>query len=66
MKMLRPKELIGILKQEYGLGATFNSKNQVRKAFAQAVYLYNNCRPHQALAYQIPSKVHANEPVPAA
>ncbi|MEI7903708.1 MAG: IS3 family transposase [bacterium] len=48
----------GILKQEYGLDATFRTKEQARKAFAEAVWLYNNRRPHLSLNYRIPAEVH--------
>jgi len=49
----------GILKQEYGLGEEFESKALVRKAAAQAVWLYNNKRPHGALGYDYPERVHS-------
>jgi putative transposase len=52
------ERVIGILKQEYGLDATFRSKEQVYKAFRQAVDTYNNRRPHTALNYQVPAIVH--------
>jgi putative transposase len=48
----------GILKQEYGIGGGFKSKAQARKAVRQAVYLYNTCRLHTALNYQVPEAVH--------
>jgi len=48
----------GILKQEYELDATFQTKEQARKAFAQAVDLYNNRRPHLNLDYKTPEEVH--------
>ncbi len=49
----------GILKQEYGLDGVFKSKADVLKAVREAVYLYNNLRPHQALGYRYPAQVHA-------
>jgi transposase InsO family protein len=49
----------GILKQEYELDATFRTKEQARKAFVQAVELYNNRRPHLSLNYRTPEEVHA-------
>ena len=52
------ERLNGILKQEYGLGSCFRSKTQAYEAVRQAVLLYNNRRPHQALGYKIPSYVH--------
>jgi putative transposase len=48
----------GILKQEYGLGDELASKQQGRKAAEQAVWLYNNKRPHTALGYDYPELVH--------
>ncbi len=48
----------GILKQEYGLGEELPSKKHVRQAVEQAVWLYNNKRPHTALGYDYPERVH--------
>ncbi len=48
----------GILKQEYGLGIEFKTKKQAIRAFNQAVYLYNNRRPHMSLGYKTPAQVH--------
>lgn len=48
----------GILKQEYELDRTFRTKAQAKKAFEQAVWLYNNRRPHLKLGYRFPSQVH--------
>ena len=48
----------GILKQEYGLGVKFPTKEDARRAVNQAVWLYNTKRPHTALAYQVPEQVH--------
>jgi len=48
----------GILKQEYGLGATFQTKADALRAAAQAIRLYNTRRPHSALKYQVPDQVH--------
>lgn len=36
------------------------TKKQTIKALEQAVYLYNNRRPHTALNYQVPAKVHGS------
>ncbi len=44
----------GILKQEYKLGACFQAKAQAR----QAVWLYDELRPHLSLDYRTPSEVH--------
>jgi len=48
----------GILKQEYCLDYTFPTKEQAIAAFHEAVYLYNNRRPHMSLNYMIPVVVH--------
>jgi len=48
----------GILKQEYELDQRFRTKAQARKAFEQAVWLYNHRRPHMRLGYQFPADVH--------
>ncbi len=48
----------GILKLEYGLGATFRDAEQVRRAVVQAVWLYNQCRPHTSLKMRTPEEVH--------
>lgn len=48
----------GILKQEYELDQMFKTKQQAIKAFYQAVYLYNNRRPHLSLGYKTPAIVH--------
>jgi len=49
----------GILKQEYELDATYRSKGQAKRAFIEAVELYNERRPHLSLGYGVPSEVHA-------
>lgn len=48
----------GILKQEYEMDRNFATKAQARKAFKQAVNLYNYRRPHMSLAYGFPAEVH--------
>jgi transposase InsO family protein len=52
------ERLNGILKQEYGLGDCFRTKAEARQAVDQAVWLYNELRPHLSLNYQTPSEVH--------
>jgi transposase InsO family protein len=52
------ERLNGILKQEYGLGACFRTKAEARRAVDQAVWLYNELRPHMSLGYRTPSEVH--------
>ena len=54
----KAERLNGILKQEYGLGETFATKQQVREAVKEAVVLYNHWRPHGALGNRIPMVVH--------
>jgi transposase InsO family protein len=49
----------GILKQEYEMDRTFRTKAQAKAAFKQAVWLYNNRRPHMMLNYRFPGTVHA-------
>lgn len=48
----------GILKQEYGLGSTFRTKQQAIASVDQAVMLYNTRRPHLSLKYKTPEEVH--------
>ena len=48
----------GILKQEYGLGITFRTKQQAIASVDQAVRLYNTRRPHLALNYKTPEESH--------
>ena len=52
------ERLNGILKQEYALGVTFNTRELARRAVDQAVWLYNNRRPHGSLDDKFPSSVH--------
>lgn len=52
------ERLNGILKQEYGLDMTFKSKKQAYEAVEEAVWLYNNKRPHARLSMQKPAEVH--------
>ncbi len=54
----KAERLNGIMKNEYEMDQTFRTKDQARKAFAQAVELYNCCRPHGKLAYRYPAEVH--------
>ena len=48
----------GILKYEYHLRNTFKNLKDAKSAIKQAIYLYNNCRPHMALDYAFPNDVH--------
>ena len=52
------ERVIGILKQEYELDATFRTKQQAMTSFHQAVDLYNHRRPHMALDYHVPARIH--------
>jgi transposase InsO family protein len=54
----RAERLNGILKQEYSLGCSFRGKKQALQAVAEAVSLYNTRRPHLALKYETPEKMH--------
>lgn len=49
----------GILKQEYELDRSFRTKEQARKVFGEAIWLYNHRRPHMGLGYDYPATVHA-------
>jgi transposase InsO family protein len=52
------ERVIGILKQEYEMDATFRTKRQAMAGFYQAVELYNYRRPHLSLNYAVPEQVH--------
>lgn len=49
----------GILKNEYALDREFKSKEEALRTVDQAVHLYNTRRPHSALNYRFPDRVHA-------
>ena len=53
------ERLNGILKQEHGLGQTSRTRKQARRAADEAVWIYNNRRPHGSLNNQMPAHVHA-------
>ena len=55
----KAERLNGILKQEYGLGQTLASLAEAVKLVHEAVELYNEHRPHAALGYELPARVHA-------
>ena len=48
----------GILKQEYWLDATFESRLAAGKATVHGINLYNYRRPHTALGFRTPGIVH--------
>ena len=55
------------LKEEFGLGRRLPSRQQAFRLAEQAVYLYNNFRPHLSLNMQTPQTVHLQKiPAPEA
>ena len=50
----------GILKSEYYLDLPFPSLTVAQRAVAQAVFLYNEERPHGALEMATPNQYHAD------
>jgi len=52
------ERLNGTLKREYGLRMKFRTRAQARAAASQAVWLYNNRRPHLSLSMKTPASVH--------
>ena len=48
------------LKYEYGLKQTIKDSVLAKKMIDQAVYIYNNLRPHLSLKLRKPSEVHMN------
>jgi transposase InsO family protein len=54
----KAERLNGILKQEYSLGCSLRTKKQALAAIGEAVFLYNARRPHLALNYKTPEKMH--------
>lgn len=53
------ERLNGIFKGEYGLGDCLQTKAHGIQATKQAVWLYDNRRPHTSLKYQTPAFVHS-------
>ena len=49
----------GILKQEFMLEATYSSLEEAKAAVDQAVWIYNNVRPHYSNHYLTPVQMHA-------
>ena len=43
----------------FDIDGTLVMGGPAKKAFEQAVWLYNHRRPHQMLNYQFPAEVHA-------
>lgn len=54
------ERLNGTLKNELGLNVTFASVGEARAAVRDAVTIYNQHRPHLALAYRTPLMVHGH------
>ena len=52
------ERIFGILKQEYALDHVFDDEDQLRKAVDEAIYLYNNERPHTSLDYKTPQQAY--------
>lgn len=52
------------LKYEYGLKQTIKNFKLAQKMVNQAIYIYNNLRPHLSLELKKPSEVHLNPTVP--
>jgi putative transposase len=52
------ERLNGTLKGELGLDATFKDVADARAGVREAVSIYNEHRPHQALVYRMPMQVH--------
>lgn len=49
----------GILKNEFNLEMTFNSKEHAIRAVQQSIYIYNQYRPHWGLNLRTPQYCHA-------
>jgi transposase InsO family protein len=60
----KAERLNGILKQELGIGTSFSRKALVAPAVAEAVAIYNQCRPHGKLKMRVPQQVHRDGIIP--
>ena len=60
----KAERLNGILKQELGMGTSFSRKAMVAPAVAEAVAIYNQCRPHGKLKMRVPQEVHSDGIIP--
>ena len=60
----KAERLNGILKQELGMGTSFSRKAMVAPAVAEAVAIYNQCRPHGKLNMRVPQQVHSDGIIP--
>lgn len=54
------------IKEEFCLDHTLKSKQQTYEAVKQAIWLYNNYRPHQALSLKTPEQIHQKTQPPEA
>jgi putative transposase len=54
----------GILKDEFGLDSHFEDIAQLQKQTAQAIYLYNNLRPHLSNRMLTPCQMHQQQDLP--
>jgi len=54
----KAERINGILKLEYGLGQLLLDFDHARQLTTEAVWLYNQERPHWALDYRTPASVH--------
>ena len=52
------ERIMGILKQEFLLGYSFQDIKSIRRAVKEAVAIYNEERPHLSLAYKTPTEVY--------
>ena len=46
------------LKEEFGLGEVIKTRQQAYQLAKEAVFMYNNLRPHLSLNYKTPNEVH--------
>jgi transposase InsO family protein len=51
---------VGTLKREYLMNSLFASEQQAREVLSEAVRLYNQERPHEALGYDTPAAAHSS------
>ena len=49
----------GILKSEFNLDATFRSVGHAKKATEEAIFIYNEKRPHMAIGMKMPKELYA-------
>ncbi len=49
----------GILKGEFNLDTSFKSKHDASKSVKQAIFAYNEIRPHYSIGLMTPNKIHA-------